>query len=82
MSYGKSLLIAKKKKNYTIGEDLILPAIKIMIKELFGEKYLYLVNNICLSNDTVKRRIDNIHNDIKKQLTLRLKQSLFQFFCL
>ena len=66
--------------NYSIGEDLILPAIKIMIKELFGEKYLYFVNKICLSNDTVNRRIYNIHNDIK--LILRLKRPLFQNFCL
>ena len=49
VSYGISLLIARKMKNYTIGEDLILPAIKIMIKELLGEKYLYLVNKICLT---------------------------------
>lgn len=82
VSYEISLLIAKKMKNYTIGEELILPSIKIMVKELFGEIFLHLVDKICLSNDTVKRRIDNIHDDIKDQLKTRLKQSLFQFFCL
>ena len=37
-SYEVSLMIAKQKKAHTIGENLVLPAAKVMIRCVFGDE--------------------------------------------
>ena len=70
-SFKISYFIAKCKKNFTIAEDLILPSTIVIVSELFGENSADSVKIVKLSNDTVKRRIDMIHTDIKEQLVER-----------
>lgn len=76
-SYELSLLIAKKGVSHTIGEEIILPAAKIVSDNLFGEKYSKLIKDIPLSNTTVKRRIDEMADSVKEALITTLKQSDF-----
>ena len=56
-SYEVSLMIAKQKKAHTIGENLVLPATKVMVCCVFGDESVKKLNSISLSNNTVQRRI-------------------------
>lgn len=74
-SYRLSLLIAKKGAAHTVGEDIILPAAKIISDALFSEKQTKLIGEIPLSNTTVKRRIDEMSDFVKQSMITVLKQS-------
>ena len=52
--------IAKAKKPFTIGEELILPAAKDILRELLGEAAVQKVTRVPLSASTKTRRIDEI----------------------
>uniref|UniRef100_A0A670Z1R0 DUF4371 domain-containing protein n=1 Tax=Pseudonaja textilis TaxID=8673 RepID=A0A670Z1R0_PSETE len=67
--------IAKAKKPFTIGEELILPATKDICSELFREAAVKKVENIPLSVSTVTRRISEIAEDIEAQLLERINES-------
>lgn len=67
--------IAKAKKSFTIGEELILPAAKDICSELFGEAAVKKVANVPLSAATKPRRIDEIAEDVEVQLLERINQS-------
>lgn len=59
-SYEISYLVAKAKKPYTVGEDLVLPS-AIRMKEIFhGKKYSKETRDIPLTKNTVKRRVVEI----------------------
>ncbi|XP_067133808.1 zinc finger BED domain-containing protein 5-like [Centruroides vittatus] len=75
-SYQISLLIAKSGKSHTIGENLIKPSISAFMKTIL-EKDDEDVVAMPLSNNTVSRRIDEMGNDIEKQLVLKLKTRNF-----
>ncbi|CAH2088301.1 unnamed protein product [Euphydryas editha] len=75
-SYQISLLIAKTGKNYTIGENLIKPSISAFLKTVL-EKDDTDVKALPLSNNTVSRRIDEMSEDIEKQLVEKLKTRNF-----
>ncbi|XP_076042678.1 zinc finger BED domain-containing protein 5-like [Oratosquilla oratoria] len=75
-SYEISLLIAKSGKNHTVGEDLIKPSISAFLKTVL-EKDDKDVKAMPLSNDTVKRRIDEMSEDIETQLVEKLKSRKF-----
>jgi len=55
-----SLRIAKAGKPHTIGENLVLPAIKDTVGVMFGDKFSNDVEIIPLPKDTVTRRINDI----------------------
>ncbi|KAL4154130.1 hypothetical protein QTP88_001963 [Uroleucon formosanum] len=74
VSYELSLLIAKKGSGHTVGEELIIPAAKIISNVLFDEKYTQKINEIPLSNTTVKRRIDEMSENVKIAIITVLKQ--------
>lgn len=76
-SYRVAKLIAKNGKPHTIGEDLILPAAKEMVGVVIGEKAAKQLNAISLSDNTVKRRIDDMAADMLKQLLSRIQESSF-----
>uniref|UniRef100_H2XQP6 HAT C-terminal dimerisation domain-containing protein n=1 Tax=Ciona intestinalis TaxID=7719 RepID=H2XQP6_CIOIN len=57
-SYEVSLLVAQNLKAHTIAETLILPAAKVLVRQLIGEKDVAKLESVSLSNDTVKRRIN------------------------
>ena len=77
VSYRVARLIAQTGKPHTIGEELILPAAKEMVGVMFGEKAAKQLNMISLSDNTVKRRIDNMAEDVLKQLVTRVQASRF-----
>ncbi|XP_070584365.1 SCAN domain-containing protein 3-like [Erythrolamprus reginae] len=67
--------IAKAKKPFTIGEELILPAAKDICQELLGEAAVKKVAQVPLSASTVSRRINEIAEDIEVQLLERINAS-------
>jgi len=76
-SYEVCKLIAKTGKPHTIGEGLILSAVKAIVKTMLGEKAAKELNILSLSNDTVKRRIDKISDNIKVNLLVRIRKSQY-----
>uniref|UniRef100_A0A1B6ISX9 Uncharacterized protein n=1 Tax=Homalodisca liturata TaxID=320908 RepID=A0A1B6ISX9_9HEMI len=69
--------IAKCKKPHTIAEELILPAAVDMAKIMIGEDAGKQLLKIPLSNNTISRRIDDISEDINKQLINSLRGKEF-----
>ena len=76
-SYLIAQRIAKSKKPHTIGEDLIMPTAIEICDVLFGSEYAKKLKNIPISNDTVRRRICEMSEDIVTQLTERLQCTKF-----
>ena len=73
VSYLVAQQIAKTKKPHTIGEELILPSAVIINEVMFGKEFANKVRAVPLSNDTVKRRIEELSDDIQSQLLDRLR---------
>jgi hypothetical protein len=71
--------IAKCKKPHTIAQELILPAAVGMCEIMLGTEAANKLKSIPLSDDTVKRRIDDLSGDILSQLLERLRCSEVQF---
>ena len=78
-SYEVFLLIAKNTKAHTIAENLVLPAAKILVWNLIGEKEAENLNFVSLSNDTVKRRIHDMSNNISDEVTTAVRASKYGF---
>lgn len=76
-SFEIALLIAKQKKPHTIGEELIKPCVLKATQIILGEESEQKMKSISLSNNTVKRRIDDIAEDIKSQIINKVKLSPF-----
>ena len=76
-SYVASYQIAKQKKGHTIGEDLLMPVMKEVVKIMIGEKESKKLNAISLSNSTVKRRITDMSDDVLEQILTHVKASPF-----
>jgi len=74
-SYLVSLRIAQNKKPHTIGENLIIPAVMDICNLMFGEDFAKKVQSIPLSNTTVKRRIDEMADNVENQLIKKIKSS-------
>ncbi|GFS85987.1 SCAN domain-containing protein 3 [Trichonephila clavipes] len=67
--------IAKAKRPFTIGEELILPATKDICRELLGEAAVEKIAHVPLLSDTVTRCIGEIAEDIEVQLFERFNAS-------
>ena len=80
-SYEIALLVAKQKQSHTIAESLILPGVKILVKRVFGEQAIAKLNAVSLSDNTIKRRIEEMSDDIANQILLiaEIKESKFGF---
>ena len=74
-SYAASYQIAKQKKAHTIGEGLLMPVMKEVVKIMIGEKECKKLDAISLSNNTVKRRIADMSNDVLQQIVHQVKKS-------
>ena len=72
-SYEISLLIAKNTKSHTIVENLVVPAAKILVRNLIGEKEAEKLDSVLLSNDTVRRQIHDMSNDISDEVTTAVR---------
>lgn len=68
-SYEISLLLAKKKKPYSDGEEVIKPSLSILAKQAGDEKISKMVDQIALSRNTVMRRIDDMATSVNEQIT-------------
>jgi hypothetical protein len=69
-----SLRIAKTGKPHSIGENLLLPAVKDVARTMFANKLLKYIDLIPLSNDTVGRRTNDMAGNVESQLIERVKK--------
>ena len=77
-SYNLSLMIAKEGKPHTIGEELILPAVKEVLNTVLHHKACSsVIKSIPLSNDTVQRRIDEMSADVEHKLCNAFRNAEF-----
>ncbi|VVC36581.1 Hypothetical protein CINCED_3A017218 [Cinara cedri] len=68
-SYNVSKLIVKSGKPHTIGKELIFPALKEILKTVLHHTASYrLHTKFSLSNDTVRRRIEKMVEDVENSL--------------
>ncbi|CAK6977529.1 SCAN domain-containing protein 3-like [Scomber scombrus] len=72
-SYLVAQRIAKSKKPHSIGQELVLPAAVEMCEAVLGAEAANKLKVVPLSNDTVKRRIEELSADIQSQLLDRLR---------
>ncbi|XP_076069719.1 protein FAM200C-like [Oratosquilla oratoria] len=69
------MLIAKSKKIHNIGESLIKPSILCAAELVLGKDSANKLSQISRSNDTVKKRIDELSQDIKVQTLDQVRAS-------
>ncbi|XP_040289892.1 protein ZBED8-like [Bufo bufo] len=79
-SYLVARRIARAMKPHTIGEDLLLPAAKDIVRVMMGDEYVTKLNAISLSNDTVRRRLDDLSADILSQVVQEIKSAPLPIF--
>ncbi|KAL7646078.1 UNVERIFIED_CONTAM: hypothetical protein RMT77_002979 [Armadillidium vulgare] len=70
-------IITLKSKSHTLAESVILPACKKMVKSMLGENAEKELNKIPLSNDTIRRRILDLSENIEENVQKKLKNSNF-----
>ncbi|XP_026546538.1 SCAN domain-containing protein 3-like isoform X1 [Notechis scutatus] len=76
-SYLTALQIAKNKKPYTIGEELIKPCMLQACEEVLGKQAVQELNAIPMSANTIRRRIEDMAEDIENQVINMVKNSPF-----
>ena len=76
-SYLIALQIAKNKKPYTIGEDLIKPCMLQACETVLGKQAVQRLKVIPMSANTVKHRIKEMANNIENQVMKMVKNSSF-----
>ena len=76
-SYNISLLIAKAGKPHTIGEELILPAVKEVIKTALHKSPEQVIKSIPLSDNPVQRRVDKMAENLEETLSKMLMATEF-----
>ena len=67
-SYNISLLIARSGKPHTIGEELILPAIREVLHTVVHKSPDQIIKAIPLSDNSVQRRVDEMAENIEEAL--------------
>jgi hypothetical protein len=60
---------AQNKQPNTITEPAVFPAATDMVETTFRKKFTQQVRNVRPSNNTIPRRIADISEDLKEQLT-------------
>ena len=81
-SFIVALRITKAKKPHTIGEELMLPCAKDIVRPMLGTVAERKLNNISLSDNTVQRCIYDLSGDIKIQVVELIKEALQDGFLL
>lgn len=79
-SYEISKLIAETGYPHTIAEKLIVPAMKILGSRICDKKQENQINMLALSNNTVKRRIVDMADNIEETVVCHLKE--YSYFSL
>jgi len=67
--------VAKKQKCHTIAEKLVMPCAKAMVAKVCGEDQVKKLNTVSLSNNTIRRRVDDMAEDILVQMTDEVNSS-------
>ena len=77
-SFEISEMVAQMLKSHTLAESVILPACKKMVKTMLGDEAEKEISKIPLSNDTVRRRILAMSDDIETNVCRnKLQDSIF-----
>ena len=74
-SYRIAFRIAQSKKPHTIGEELIKPCLIEATTLVLGKEKASKLEKISLSNDTVKKRISEMSQDILLQVVEEIRSS-------
>ncbi|CAH1968576.1 unnamed protein product [Acanthoscelides obtectus] len=77
MVCGRLTISPRSRKPYTIGENLILPAVEEVLKTVLHKPASDIIKRITLSNNTVERRIDEKSSDIESFLCNYLQTTNF-----
>ncbi|QQP39543.1 Uncharacterized protein FKW44_020461, partial [Caligus rogercresseyi] len=77
-SYEVAYRIVKCKKPHTIAEVLIKPCTEKMVELMIGPEAKKKIQQVSLSNDTIRRRIDDMAADVCRQVCCEIKQSTLQ----
>ena len=72
-SYELSLLLARKKKPYSDGEEIVKKSLLIFAQNVGDINIKNKVDNIALSRNTVMRRIDDMGQDVSTQIVSGLQ---------
>ena len=72
-SYKVAFLVAKNMKARTIGESLVMPAAKILVKNVIGVEAAAKLETVSLSNNTDKNRIEEMSINISDQVISGVK---------
>ena len=78
-SFEVALLVAKSMKALAIGESLVMPAAKILVKNVIGVEAAAKPKIVPLFNNTVKNRIEEMPIDIADQVISSVKDSKIGF---
>ena len=76
-SYNISLLIAKANKPHSIGEELILPAVKEIIKTVLTKSPEEVMKSNLLGDNSVQRRVDKMAENVEETLRKMLMTTEF-----
>ena len=77
-SYNLFLMIARKGKPHTIGEELISPSVKKILDTVLHHKVSStVIKSNPLSNNTVQRRVDQMATDIEDSLCSIMRNKEF-----
>ena len=76
-SYYISKLIAELGKPHTLGENLVAPALKIVLRMVLKVDPTQTLKSTPLSNNSVQRRIDQKAADVERQLCNSLRKQKF-----
>ena len=79
VSFEIALLMAEQKQPHTIAKSFILSGAKILVKRVFGEQAVAKLNTVSLCDNTMRRRIEEMSDDIVDQMLAEIKESKFGF---
>ncbi len=76
-SYLIAKLISQKGESYTAGENLIMPACKIIVSKIFGQDAVQKIENVSVSGNVICQRINHMSHDAEKVLCEKLENNKF-----
>nr|XP_021512928.1 protein ZBED8-like [Meriones unguiculatus] len=81
-SYLVALRIARTMKPHTFAEHLLFPVAKDSVQVMVGDESVTQLSAVSLSNDTVRRRINDMSADILDQVIQEIKSAPLPIFSL